>query len=172
MIQDVKCAIRSFRAHADDYQTDPDKIGIWGASAGGHLVNLLGTTDSSAGFEVGEYLEQSSRVQAVVDIYGPADLTIDFSTVFTDLKESVFGSFDLAQASPVTYVTADDPPFLILHGDMDLVAPLSQSQLFYDRLTAAGVEAQLVIVQGGNHGFSLPNQSPTRIDLTMMIVKF
>jgi dipeptidyl aminopeptidase/acylaminoacyl peptidase len=133
---------------------------------------LIGTTDDSAGFEVGEYLEQSSRVQAVVDMYGPADLTVDFSNAFAELKESVFSDFDLAQASPITYITPDDPPFLILQGNEDRVAPLSQSQTFYDRLIAAGVDAQFVIVQGGGHGFHTPNLSPSRAELSAMIVEF
>jgi acetyl esterase/lipase len=172
MIEDVKCAVRSFRAHAGDYQIDPDSIGVWGTSAGGHLVNLVGTTDAGAGFEVGEYLEQSSRVQAVLDMYGPADMTVDFSNAFIELKESVFGDFDLVKASPVTFVSPDDPPFLILQGDSDHVVPLSQSQAFYDSLTAAGVDAQLVVVQGGGHGFHTLNISPSRAELSAMIVEF
>jgi acetyl esterase/lipase len=82
MIQDVKCAVRFLRAHANEYKIDANKIGVWGTSAGGLLVNLLGTTDSRAGFDVGEYLDQSSRVQAVVDMFGPGDLTVDFSRAF------------------------------------------------------------------------------------------
>lgn len=172
MIQDVKCAVRSFRAHAGDYQIDPDKIGVWGTSAGSHLAMLVGATDASAGFEAGDYLDQSSRVQAVLDMYGPADLTVDFSSFFTDLKESVFGGFDLALASPVNYATPDDPPFLILQGDSDHVVPPSQSQRFYDSLTAASVDAQLVIVQGGRHGFDALNISPSRAELSTLIVEF
>jgi acetyl esterase/lipase len=116
-IQDVKCAVRYFRAHVAEYNLDPDKIGVWGGSAGGHLVSLLGTADSSAGWDVGEYLDQPSRVQAVVDMFGPADLTHGSAKagVQTQLQRDVFGSTSntdpiLAAASPVTYVTADDPP--------------------------------------------------------------
>lgn len=172
MVEDVKCAIRSLRAHAHDYNIDPDKIGVWGGSAGGHLVNMLGTTDAGAGFDVGEYLDQSSRVQAVVDLFGPADLTVDFSGGYQRLKESVFGDFSPADSSPVTYITLDDPPFLILQGDADRVVPLSQSQEFYERLRAAGVEAQLVVVKNGPHGLGSPNESPSREQLTKMIVQF
>lgn len=172
MIEDVKCAIRSLRAHASDYNIDPAKIGVWGGSAGGHLVNLLGTADSSAGFDVGEYLDQSSRVQAVVDMFGPADLTVDFSGGYDRLKNSVFGGFDTTQASPVTYISLDDPPFLILQGDADQVVPLSQSQEFYDKLAAAGVDAQLIIVHNGPHGLGALNESPSRDKLTTMIVQF
>lgn len=172
MIEDVKCAIRSFRANAEQYGIDPDRIGAWGPSAGGHLVSLLGVTDPGAGFERGEYLEQSSRVQAVVDLYGPADLTVDFSHTFTGLKAKVFGDFDLTKASPVTYITPDDPPFLILQGDQDRVVPLSQSQLLYEAMIAAGMQAELVIVKGGDHGFSDPNTTPNREEIIAMIVTF
>jgi acetyl esterase/lipase len=67
----VKCAIRSLRTSAAAYQIDPNRVGAWGGSAGGHLVSLLGVTDESAGFDIGQYIEQSSRVQAVVDYFGP-----------------------------------------------------------------------------------------------------
>jgi len=172
MIQDVKCAVRFLRAHANEYKIDANKIGVWGSSAGGLLVNLLGTTDSRAGFDVGEYLDQSSRVQAVVDMFGPADLTVDFSSAFIELKAQAMTGFDLVQASPVTHVTPDDPPFLILQGDVDRVVPLSQSQSFYNKLASAGVNAELVVVHGGPHGLAAPNQSPSRAELTNRIVKF
>ncbi len=172
MIEDVKCAIRSFRANASQYNIDPNKIGVWGGSAGGHLVSLLGVTDQSAGFDVGQYLDQSSRVQAVVDMFGPADLVTGFSKAYANMRDTVFGTFDLAKASPVTYITSDDPPFLILQGDADKTVPLSQSQEFYDKLTAAGVPAQLVIVHGGPHGLNAPNETPSRPELTQMIVNF
>lgn len=178
MIEDVKCAIRSFRAHAGQYNIDPNRIGVWGGSAGGHLVSILGTSDKSAGFDVGEYLDQSSRVQAVVDMFGPADfLTFPFSGNSSEIASTVFGTTDLsnpifAATSPVTYISADDPPFLILQGDADTTVPLSQSQEFYNKLIASGVDAQLIIVKGGTHGLSTPGESPSRSELTQKIVSF
>ena len=172
MIQDIKCAIRFLRAHAGEYRIDPQNFGIYGASAGGHLVNMVGTTSPEAGFDVGEYLEQSSRVQAVVDIYGPADMTTDFSPTFVSLKPTVFPDFDLAAASPITHITSDDPPFLILQGDLDRIVPLAQSQLLYQRLLEAGVTVELVIAVNGDHGFKTSNMQPTRPELTDMIVDF
>src|SRR5258708_29883266 len=148
MIEDVKCAVRFLRAQAGTYHIDPKEIGVWGGSAGGHLVSLLGVTDQRAVFEVGKYSDQTSRVQAVVDLFGPADLTVFFSDAYLQqLRESVFGSFDLAKASPVTYITADDPPFLIMQGDADKTVPFSQSQEFYNKLVAAGVSAKLIVVK-------------------------
>jgi acetyl esterase/lipase len=172
MIEDVKCAIRSFRAHAAEYNIDPNRIGVWGTSAGGHLVNLLGLTDPAAGFEQGEYLDQSSRVQAVVDMFGPANMAPDFSRAYLEVKDSVFGGVDLVQASPITYVTADDPPFLILHGDSDNVVPLDQSQILYDAMLAAGMDVEFTVVVGGNHGFTKPGSTPSREEITAMIVAF
>ncbi|MBI2334037.1 MAG: alpha/beta hydrolase [Chloroflexi bacterium] len=171
-LEDVKCAIRSFRANADQYGIDPNHIGMWGPSAGGHLVSMLGVTDPAAGFERGEYLDRSSRVQAVVDMYGPADLMVDFSQTYVDLKDMVFGDFDLAKASPVTYISADDPPFLILQGDQDPVVPLSQSQSFYDAMIASGMQAELVVVQGGDHGFNNPSTTPNRDEIIAKVVQF
>lgn len=179
-IEDVKCAIRFLRAKAATYGIDPARIGVWGGSAGGHLVALLGTTDSSAGLEGSSgFDEQSSRVQAVVDMFGPADLAVTFEGNKSDLLQRVFGTNDhksdiVKRASPVTYVTADDPPFLILHGDKDALVPLSQSQILYDRLIATGVPATLVIVKNAGHGF-VPTggtPSPSRAELARMMADF
>ncbi len=138
----------------------------------GTWFNMVGTTSPEAGFDVGEYLEQSSRVQAVVDMYGPADMTTDFSPTFVRLKPTVIPDFDLTAASPITYVSSDDPPFLILQGDMDRIVPLAQSQLLYQRLLEAGVPVELVVAVNGDHGFQTSNMQPTRSELTEMIVDF
>jgi acetyl esterase/lipase len=173
MIEDVKCAVRSLRAHADEYNLNTNRIGVWGGSAGGHLVNLLGTTDESAGFDVGEYLEYSSRVQAVVDMFGPADLTVQFQGGYESARR-VFGDFDVALASPVTYVSADDPPFLILHGEKDALVPIEQSQILLSALQLAGVPAELVPVVNANHSFKPDGGqiSPSRKEIVQMVVAF
>ncbi|MDI6695230.1 MAG: alpha/beta hydrolase [Anaerolineales bacterium] len=173
MIEDVKCAIRSLRAHADEYNLDPNRIGAWGGSAGGHLVALLGTSDESAGFDVGEYLEYSSRLQAVVDMFGPADFAVPFAGGYKKAA-SVFRGFDVALASPITYITADDPPFLILHGDLDRLVPLDQSQRLLAALQTAGVPAELVVVKNAGHGFKPMNGqiSPSRREIMQKVVQF
>jgi acetyl esterase/lipase len=180
-IEDVKCAMRFLRAHALSLNIDPNRVGVWGSSAGGHLVALLGLTDASAGFDVGEYLDQSSRVQAVVDMFGPTDLITLLSgarRVFVRVVQRVFGTTSkddpkLVRASPLSYVSKDAPPFLILQGDEDYLVPVSQSQELYDRLKAVGANAHLVIIKNAGHGF-LPHgtMNPSRAELTKMIADF
>jgi acetyl esterase/lipase len=180
MVVDVKCAVRFLRAHAAELHIDPDRIGAWGSSAGGHIVSLVGLADASAGWDTGEYSEQSSRIQAVVDMFGPTDLTdLDYQKKF---KEKGYLLFDvmnpslelLAWASPVTYVSADDPPFLIIHGDQDKVVMVKQSKLLHERLISVGVHAELLIVQNANHNFVPMGDvmNPTREGITQRILAF
>jgi acetyl esterase/lipase len=175
MIEDVKCAVRSLRAHASDYNLDPNRIAAIGPSAGGHLVSLLGTTTQDDGWDVGEYLEQSSRVQAVISMAGVMDLTRNFPNADIELMKRVgFGEHNVMQASPVTHVTSDDPPFLLIHGERDELVPYEQSQLMYDRLVQMNVHAQLVIVKNAGHSFVSANgdTSPTLGEINQIILAF
>ena len=167
MIQDVKCAVRSLRAHAAEYNLDPKRIGALGASAGGHLVALLGTSDQSAGWDVGEYLDQSSRVQAVVaeavfsDFTQPMPNSISMAIYFALGELPGNNTPTLSAASPVSYITPDDPPFLIIHGEKDDLAPLEQAQMLDAKLKDARVSSKLVIVKNGEHGLMSLNGDPT-----------
>lgn len=177
-IEDVKCAIRFLRTKASNYGLDSSRIGAWGSSAGGHLVALLGVTDRSVGFEGSSgWMNQSSQVQGVVDMWGPTDLTIFKGNSL--LLEPVFGTADyqseiLRRASPLTYVSKGAPPFLILHGEKDNVVPPTQSCILYNRLVSADVPAILVMV--GNAGHTLVPVggpiSPTRAEITQTIADF
>ena len=175
MVQDVKCAVRSLRANASQYNLDPNRIGAMGVSAGGHLVALLGTADQSAGWDVGEYLEESSRVQAVIPLAGVMDLSRSFPNADIETMKRVgFGEYNVAEASPITHVTPDDPPFLLIHGDRDDLVPVEQSQVMYDRLVQVSVPAELVIVQNAGHSMSAPNGSttPTLAEINQILLDF
>jgi acetyl esterase/lipase len=163
-IEDVKCAVRYLRAHADELGLDPERIGAWGASAGGHLVAMLGVAPDRPELEgQGGWAEHSSRVQAVCDYYGPADLlamTEQPSALDHNEADSPEGLLlggavrehpDRARsASPVSYATGDEPPFLIFHGAEDMTVPYPQSQAMY-QATGSG-DAIFHTVLGAGHG--------------------
>jgi len=179
-IEDVTYAVRYLRANAQKLRIDPNRIAAFGTSAGGHLASLLGTIDPSAGFDVGPLTEVSSRVRAVVDIVGPADLTdraLPDATKASILKAfGVMGGITkdpaLLKASPVTYVSPDDPPFLVVQGTVDELVPLEQSVGFTQRLKAVGVRAEMVTVVGGTHGLITPGQNMTPEQINSRIVGF
>lgn len=164
-IHDCKAAIRYLRANAAKLGINPDKIGVWGASAGGHLVSLLGTSGDVADVEGNLGVNGvSSRVACVVDFCGPSDfLLIDVNAPrLNEPGTAVYKLFggplkeklDLAkQASPVNYVSKDDPPFLIMHGTADALVELRQAEHFNERLKQAGVNSTLVKIINGPHGF-------------------
>lgn len=166
-IEDCKAAVRWLRANAAKYGYDPDRFGAVGSSAGGHLVAMLGTTGGVRKFEVGENLGLSSRVQAVVDNFGPTDfLQMDDHRLPNgmihnkpDSPESQLIGGNLQenkdkarQANPITYVGKDSPPFLVIHGDSDPLVPHHQSELLVAALKQAGVEVTFYTVKGGEHG--------------------
>lgn len=154
-IHDCKAAIRWLRANAAKYGLDVDHIGAWGGSAGGQLVMLLGTTAGVKELEgPGGNVEQSSRVQAVVDWFGPSDfLTLGPKDTRTKLLggDALQNKPMAIKASPMTYVSSNSAPFLIMHGDKDNVVALSQSEIFDRALKKAGVESTLVVVKGAGH---------------------
>src|SRR5262245_10335421 len=163
-IEDCKTAVRFLRANADKYGIDKDRVAALGYSAGAHLVCLLGLTDEKAGFEAKLYPHESSRVQAVVDYFGPSDLAAfgkDDSAQRSMLapligKKYAEDSTAHEKASPIRYVTKDAPPFLIFHGTKDWVVPIEQSRLLANRLKDVGVPVKLVEVPQEGHGWSRP----------------
>ncbi|MEA2572458.1 MAG: hypothetical protein QOI24_4459 [Acidobacteriota bacterium] len=164
-IADVKAAIRWLRANAARYELDASRVGIWGIGAGGHLAALAGTSNGASALDDPSLGNAAypTNVRAVVDFYGATDLPrlATDSTLCGDtvaqvtqlLGCSATSCPDSARAaSPITYVSRDDPPFLIVHGSTDCNVPLSQSRALYDALVAAGVDATLFVNDGVGHG--------------------
>jgi acetyl esterase/lipase len=168
-IEDCKAAVRWIRANAAAYHFDSDHVGALGHSAGGHLAALLGTSAGVAELEgTGDNATFSSRVQAVCDMSGPSDILqfyealsnsnermarIDRSSIEQFLGGSVEQNRAKAiAASPTTYVSKDDPPFLIIHGEEDMTIPVNQSEVLASKLKAAGVQVTLIMPEGRGHG--------------------
>jgi acetyl esterase/lipase len=167
-IHDCKAAVRWLRTHAGEYGIDPDRIGAWGSSAGGHLVATLGTSGGVPELEgdLGN-LAASSRVQAVCDFFGPSDFlrmndvqgSMDHDAPDSPESQLVGAPIQerpdlVARANPITTISPDTPPFLIVHGDADDTVILNQSQFLYRALRVAGLDATFHIVEGARHDFA------------------
>jgi len=150
---DVRLALRYVRLHADDLGINPERLGVYGGSAGGHLSLMLGTVSDDGLAEDNDVLETPSRVAAVVAYYPPVDLRdwVGPSERFPALD---FAPDLAAGISPILHVTPDDPPTLLIHGDADRLVPVSHSHTMYAALQGAGVESELIIIPGGDHGFT------------------
>ncbi len=171
-IHDCKAAVRWLKANAADHNIDAARIGVWGSSAGGHLVALLGT-----GADVSELEDPhsnnsdvSSRVQAVCDWFGPVDFStmnqqagseseIDHDSPDAPEAKLIGGPVQLNHeavrlANPATWASSDDPPFLIMHGDRDRLVPSGQSDILHAALLEQQVDSTLRIMKGSGHGFS------------------
>lgn len=164
-VEDVKCAVRFLRANAEKYGIDPDRIAAAGGSAGGHLALMIAYSADAPELEgKGGNAETSSRIQAVVNLYGPTDLTTDFAKSRGEVIGFLGGKkFDEAPetyrvASPITYVTKDDPPTLILHGTLDSTVPFEQAELLAKKLNDIGVECELDRVEGWPHTMDLDDR--------------
>ena len=156
-VKDAKCAVRFLREYASQLGIDTQRIGVYGPSQGGYISAMLGTVGPDAGYDVGQYLNQSSRVQAVVDMWGPTDLS-NFSGSPSWAATFTQGSTPagLRAASPITYVAPNDPPFLIIHGVNDWFIAPHHSQDMAKRLKAANVPVTLIMVQHDQHGLATP----------------
>jgi acetyl esterase/lipase len=166
-IHDCKAAVRWIRAHAGEYGLDGARIAAWGPSAGGHLSAMLGTSGGVADLEGIAAPKESSRVQAVVDFFGPTDfLQMDKAAPPGGMKHDPPDSPEsqliggpiqenkdrAARANPITYVSAGDPPFLIVHGERDPLVPVNQSELLFEALQKAGVDVTFYKIAGAGHG--------------------
>ena len=182
LLEDAKAAVRWMRAHASEFGVDTDRIGLLGASAGGYVVQMAGATNGEKNWDVGDFKEVSSDVQAVVSIYGISDLTtigegignenVHASAAVTEallLNGPAFKDFAGASvnadpqkakaASPIGHVDGTEPPFLLMHGSGDKVVSPLQSKKMFEALQNKKVEAEYVLVRGAEHG-DLPWYQP------------
>jgi acetyl esterase/lipase len=177
-IEDCKAAVRWLRANSSKYNLDPDRIGVWGFSSGGHLAALLGTSGEVKELEGnGDNMSYSSRVQAVCVVSGPGDLLqlyrdatgpsgAEMNPKVKPGLEALIGvpveenKTKAMAASPISYVSKDDPPFLIIQGENDPTVPVSLTQSFFAALKGAGVDVTLEIATGRGHGVGGPKFQP------------
>jgi len=174
---DVRRAVRFVRLHAAHFGIDPDRLGVYGGSAGGHLSLMLGlASDGGDPDATDEVLRMSSRVAAVVAYYPPVDLRswagpnesfpakLPEDGLFFARGVMVPGAADRfvalefeddlgASVSPILHVSSDDPPTLLVHGDADALVDLNNSEMMYSALLSTGIETSLVVIAGAGHGF-------------------
>lgn len=168
-IDDARTAVRFLRANAKKYNVNPKKIAAGGFSAGGHLSLLLGLADKNS-FEDKEYPDESSKVQCVVDFFGPTDLSlyaaseglVDAYMVPWLGKACKTDASIFKKASPIEYVTKDDPPVLIIHGTADIIVPIIHSERLVKKLEDTGVKVEMMPVKGEGHGWGEPEFTKTK----------
>ncbi len=182
-VADLNRAVRYIRHHAQEYQIDPDRIGITGGSAGGHLSLMQGTAGDQGNAKSADLVErESSRVQAVACLFPPTDFLnygdqgkyafspdgllaafrpvvdvreLDPQTLRLERSADERKQLELARTiSPISHVSADDPPTLIVHGDADKLVPIGQAQAIVAKFKAAGVKAELLTREGRGHDFA------------------
>lgn len=172
-LRDLKTAIRYLRAHAGEYGYDASTIGVWGESAGGYCAAMLGVTGGEAGLDVGDNLDQSSAVSAVVDNFGPTDITgvaedfdPDTQAFYNKPDSTHFAAYlgapgraldalpeDIRRAADVrSHITANTPPFLLLHGSADTLISPSQTLHLHQALREHGISSQRYVIAGASHG--------------------
>jgi acetyl esterase/lipase len=165
-VEDAQRAVRFVRHNAARFGIDKDHIGALGASSGGHLASMVGSLDGKGSPDSPDPVEQqSSKVQCVVALYPVTDPAKVDTPAGLQAITSFMGAparYDpkrFREAAPVTHVSTDDPPFLLIHGDADKTVPYSQSEMMEGALTKAGVKVKLVRVPGGNHGSDFPGNT-------------
>ena len=159
-LQDVKAGIRYLRALSDRYNIDTERFGVMGESAGGYLAAMAALADDPA-FDVGAFTEFSSKVQAACPWYPPSDVTgfkydspVESAASMESLllgKNVMLNQEEARRICPVSFVTKDAPPFLIIHGDNDHTVPFAQGEILHDKLEEAGADVKLLVLEGADH---------------------
>lgn len=175
-VEDVQRAVRYIRFHAERYGINPYKIGALGGSSGGHLVSMLGVLDGDENRPDQSPVNRvNAKVQCVIARAAPSNfINGQDANYFVGVREKermVEGSLEhriASEASPITHVTSDDAPILLVHGDADAVVDISQSEVMYAKLKSAGVPSKLLRVEQGGHGFNYGGHRPTDIDQTQI----
>lgn len=172
-VEDVQRAVRFVRFHGERFGIDPDRIGAIGGSSGGHLVSMLGVLPGEGDAQAESEIDRvSAKVQCVVARATPSDFVASatgrevpallLGARFSPRPDPGSPEMRIArEASPITHVTADDPPLLLIHGDQDDVVPYALSERFRERLAAAGVKTDLIKVSGARHGPGFPGAEQT-----------
>ncbi|MGB5358956.1 MAG: alpha/beta hydrolase [Eudoraea sp.] len=172
-IEDAQRAVRFIRYHADKYGINPERIGAVGGSSGGHLVCMLGVLDGNEILEDDTPINRmSAKVQCVIARAATTNfLSVDIGESFLGVKvrdkPSTIEYKRAYQASPINHVSADDPPFLLVHGDKDPIVPYVLSEDMYKKLQEMNVPAKLITIEDGVHGPGVINSPEVKKELVL-----
>lgn len=162
IVSDIRRSVRFIRYHADKYSIDAERLGVWGGSAGGHLALMIGTTAEIAPTEITKEFEKATgRVAAVVAYFPVSNLKSLMDSIRNNNPEVLkkYPNLDMGDEfflslSPINYVSPDDSPTLIIHGDQDQRVPFSQGKSMYQALLKESVQSKFVTIPGAGHGFT------------------
>ena len=177
IVADLRRAVRFIHAHARGYAVDPDRIGIWGGSAGGHLALLLGTTAEIENANATDDFEHGPCKLAAVVVYAPATDLSRIAAYWKGSSQAFPAVLDLKPEdmnaySPSRHISSADAPALIVHGDKDTTVPMEQGKAMVEALTKAGVSARFVMIEGAAHGFLGDNATRANAEMVAWFERY